>query len=72
MEKRTFSLDGSEYIELIGLLKYMGLAENGAQAKELVMRGKVVRDGVIELRKRAKLRVGDSIVVGQVTVVVVS
>ncbi len=72
MERRTFSLDGSEYIELIGLLKYMGLAENGAQAKELVMSGQVVRDGVIELRKRAKLRVGDSIVVGQVTVVVVS
>ncbi len=72
MEKLTFSLNGSEYVELTGLLKYMGLAVNGAEAQLLVTEGRVWRAGVVELRKRAKLRLGDTIVVGDVTVEVVA
>ncbi len=72
MEKLTFSLNGSEYIELTSLLKYMGLAANGAQAQSLVSEGRVLRAGAVELRKRAKLRIGDCITVGDVTVEVVA
>ncbi len=72
MEKLTFSLNGSEYVELTGLLKYMGLAANGAEAQLLVTEGRVWRAGVVELRKRAKLRLGDTIVVGDVAVEVVA
>ena len=71
MEKLTFSLNGSEYIELTSLLKYMGLA-NGAQAQSLVSEGRVLRAGAVELRKRAKLRIGDCITVGEVMVEVVA
>ena len=49
----------SEYIELIKLLKLMGVAESGAHAKELVEEGEVFVNGDEELRKRRKLRSGD-------------
>jgi ribosome-associated protein len=52
----------SEYIELIKLLKLMGVAESGAQAKELVEEGEVLVNGEEELRKRRKLRSGDVVV----------
>ena len=61
MPKTEFSLEGTEYIELIRLLKYVGIAKNGGHAQELVVQGAVLRNGMPELRKRAKLRAGDLI-----------
>ena len=61
MEK--FKIKG-EYIELIALLKVTGIAETGGVAGILVTQGEVMVDGVIELRKRAKLRPGMSVKVG--------
>ncbi len=49
----------ADYIELIKLLKLMGIAESGAHAKELVEEGEVHVNGEQELRKRRKLRNGD-------------
>jgi ribosome-associated protein len=57
---REFNLD-SEYIELIKLLKLLGIAETGGHAKILVEEGEVFLNGEQEFRKRAKLRPGDQV-----------
>ena len=57
-----------EYIELIQLLKLVGLAETGGQAKIIVEENKVFRNNVIETRKRAKLIPGDVIKVSKNTI----
>lgn len=49
----------NEYIELIKLLKLVGIAETGGHAKELVDEGIVLVNNEAELRKRKKLVVGD-------------
>jgi ribosome-associated protein len=56
--KANFTIEG-EYIELIQLLKALGLADTGGHAKSIVDDGDVLVNGVVEMRKRAKLRVGD-------------
>lgn len=50
-----------EYIELIKLLKITQIAESGGMAKAMVENGEVKRNGVPELRKRAKIRKGEVI-----------
>jgi len=50
-----------DYIELIKLLKVIGIAQSGAHAKLLVEEGLVIRNGSIEYRKRAKIRKGENI-----------
>ena len=57
----TFELRG-EYIELNKLLKLLGWAPSGGQAKLMVQNGEVLRNGEVELRVRAKLIAGDRIV----------
>lgn len=60
MQEEEFKIDG-EYIELIQLLKATGIAETGGHAKMIVDEGMVLRNGELELRKRAKLIAGDVI-----------
>lgn len=55
-----FKIEG-EYIELIQLLKVLGIAQTGGHAKMIVDDGVVLRNGEVELRKRAKLVPGDVI-----------
>jgi ribosome-associated protein len=55
-----FKIEG-EYIELIQLLKVLGIAATGGHAKFIVDEGEVFRNGEVELRKRAKLVPGDVI-----------
>jgi ribosome-associated protein len=55
-----FEILGS-YIELIQLLKAIGVAQTGGHAKLLVDEGNILRNGQPELRKRAKLQKGESI-----------
>lgn len=57
MKTEQFELK-SDYIELIKLLKFMGLCETGGQAKIAVENELVKVDNEIETRKRRKLRVG--------------
>lgn len=59
-----------EYIELIGLLKVMQMAESGGQAKLMVENGEVIRNGSPEFRKRAKIRKGEVIEVNGITILV--
>ena len=68
---REFHLNG-DYIELIKLLKLLRVAETGGHAKILVEQGEVMRNGVQELRKRAKLVAGDKIEVLGETIMVVN
>lgn len=57
----TFHLENQEYIELMKLLKFMGLVESGAEAKQVIDEGLVMVNGKAELRRRCKLRAGDKI-----------
>jgi len=61
----------SEYIELIKLLKLIGIAESGSHAKYLVEEGEVLVNGTVEFRKRNKLRKGDVIIALDQTVTIV-
>jgi len=60
MEEIKFTIEG-EHIELIQLLKAIGLAQTGGHAKMIVNEALVNRNGEIETRKRAKLISGDII-----------
>jgi ribosome-associated protein len=52
-----FELQG-EFIALCDLLKTTGIADSGGQGKAFVADGIVMVDGKTELRKTAKIRVG--------------
>ena len=58
--KTTFKING-EYIELLALLKAIGIAQTGGHAKMIVDSGEVLRNGEVELRRRAKCVKGDLI-----------
>ncbi len=55
-----FNIDG-EYIELIKLLKAVGLCDTGGMAKEAVGEGLVKVGGNVEFRKRCKVRAGQRV-----------
>lgn len=57
-----------DYIELFKLLKVLDLVDSGAQAKMLIAEGYVKRNGEVELRKRAKIVVGDVIEIADVKI----
>ena len=66
MQKIDFQLDSeSEYIELIGLLKNIGIAQTGGHAKMIVDEGSVFVNNIQESRKRYKVRSGDCILVNK-------
>ncbi len=62
LRRIDFPLRG-EHITLDALLKATGLAGSGGAAKAMVADGKVQVDGRDELRKTAKLRVGQVVAV---------
>jgi ribosome-associated protein len=64
---QEFQINGP-YIELIGLLKALGIAETGGHAKAIVEEGEVLRNGEVELRKRAKLVPGDLIEIDELQI----
>lgn len=63
----TFKIIG-DYIELISLLKAVGIAQTGGHAKFIVEDGNVLRNGEQEMRKRAKLIPGDIVEVDGVKI----
>ena len=65
-----FDLAGHDYIELHNLLKVTGLCASGGIAKLLIADGLVTVDGVVELRKRCKIRAGQTIAFAERRVVV--
>lgn len=62
MEEEMFRIDG-EYIELLKLLKAAGVCDTGGMAKFMISEGRVAVDGVVEFRKRCKIRKGQTVTV---------
>lgn len=60
MREEIFKIEG-DYIELIKLLKATHVVVSGAEAKQLVESGSVMRGGEVERRKRAKIVSGEQI-----------
>lgn len=67
----SFAVRG-EYIQLDQLLKATGLTGTGGEAHAAVEAGRVTVDGKVESRKRAKLRPGATVCLGDETVVLVA
>jgi ribosome-associated protein len=67
MKKSDFSLEG-EYVELNQLLKLSGLCDSGGAGKLIVASGDVKVDGKTELRKTCKIRAGQVVTIGDVTI----
>lgn len=53
----------AEYIALCDLLKLVGIADSGGRGKVMVAEGLVKVDGVLETRKTAKIRRGQTVTV---------
>ena len=69
IEVQHFTLR-DEFIELHNLFKVLGIAESGAAGKVLVASGNVLVDGVLELRKSAKIRAGQLVKLPGTTIAV--
>jgi len=61
---RRFELGGHDYIELCDLLKVAGLCASGGEAKQQIAAGLVRVDDAVELRKRCKIRRGQTVEFG--------
>ena len=60
MTRIDFALD-REFVALNDLLKLAGVCDSGGMGKALVASGAVTVDGVVELRKTAKIRAGQAV-----------
>jgi ribosome-associated protein len=54
--------EGEDFIPLISLLKACDVVYSGAEAQDVVTAVMVLRNGEVELRKRAKITAGEVIV----------
>ena len=54
----VFRIGDQEFIELHDLLKVKGLCSTGGAAKAVITEGRVKVDGIVEMRKRRKIRKG--------------
>lgn len=74
MQQTTFHLEAQygDYVELNQLLKLAGLCDSGGAGKMLVASGNVKVDGKQEQRKTAKIRAGQVISIGDVTIKVLA
>lgn len=67
---QEFDLQGKDYIELNNLLKITGLCNSGGVAKLLISEGLIEVDGEVELRKRCKIRSGQTVTFEDQTITV--
>lgn len=64
-----FTITSSEgYIPLIQLLKACKVVYSGGEAQQMVTDGIVLRNGTVELRKRAKIKAGELIEIPELNV----
>ncbi|MCE2991011.1 MAG: RNA-binding S4 domain-containing protein [Burkholderiales bacterium] len=71
MKQISYAID-TEYIELNHLLKLTGFADSGGAGGALVSSGVVKVDGQVELRKRNKIRAGQSVEIAGTRISVVA
>ena len=69
MSAKSVKID-TEYIRLGDLLKYAGAADSGGEAKAMIRDGKVLVNGEAELRRGRKLRPGDRVETGRMSLTV--
>jgi len=62
----------TEYIKLDSLLKFAGLCATGGEAKQRIERREVSVNGEVCTQRGKKLRAGDTVSLGEDTVVVVA
>ena len=55
----------TEYIKLDQFLKWAGVTDSGAEAKSLIIDGKVLVNGEVELQRGKKIRPGDTVSTGK-------
>ncbi|RLA71082.1 MAG: RNA-binding S4 domain-containing protein [Epsilonproteobacteria bacterium] len=67
----TYTLK-DDYIELYKLIKVLDLVDSGGEAKQLIGNALVERNGAVETRKRAKIRSGETISIGDVDIKIIS
>ncbi|HEY5612228.1 MAG TPA: RNA-binding S4 domain-containing protein [Lysobacter sp.] len=73
MQQHTFELDRDrDHVELNQLLKLVGLCDSGGAGKAIVASGAVSVDGVVELRKTCKIRVGQTVILDEHAIQVVA
>ena len=65
-----FPLQGSAFVELDALLKLTGLCDTGGMAKNAIADRRVRVDGTVELRRRCKIRTGQTVDFGGHTIAV--
>lgn len=69
MQELEFELN-DDYVELNQLLKLVGICDSGGAGKMLVASGAVKVDGITELRKTCKIRSGQRVTLGDVSITV--
>lgn len=69
MPRIEFQLE-HEYVELNQLLKLAGVCDSGGAGKVLVASGGVMVDGVVESRKTAKIRAGQTVAIDDLQILV--
>lgn len=67
LQDLAFTLSG-EFVELNQLLKLVGVCDSGGAGKRLVAEGRVFVDGIVESRKTAKIRRGQTVVCGNLRI----
>lgn len=67
MQTIVFNLNG-DFVELNQLLKLTGVCDSGGAGKMIVASGDVKVDGKTELRKTCKVRAGQVVTLGDVTI----
>lgn len=71
VETTEFKLRG-DFVALCDLLKLAGIADSGGRGKAMVTEGLVKVDGVLETRKTAKIRAGQTVTCGEHSIQIVS
>lgn len=64
MEKRIVKIHKTP-VELCKIVKFENLASSGGEAKHFIASGFVRVNGIVETRKRKKIRPGDTIEMGE-------
>lgn len=59
-----FDLNGRPFVQLCDLLKLTGCCPSGGNAKQVIAAGEVKVDDQVELRKRCKIRSGQTVEYG--------
>ena len=69
MKKETVTIS-TEFIKLDALLKFAGLVNSGGEAKTLIQEGDVLVNGEVCTMRGKKLRPGDTVTLGEETVII--